>query len=67
MVSSVTATPATTVAAGVYSIEVPQLTWDFEARVLSSPATHPTIAQGGELQGTLSLQPDAPLAEPMIA
>ena len=56
LATTVNPVPAAAVAAANYSIRTPALRREFAAKVLSTPDHHGSIAQSGELQGTLRLQ-----------
>lgn len=56
LATTVNPAPSANVAAGNYGIRTPRLLREFAAKVLSTPDHHGSIAQSGELQGTLRLQ-----------
>ena len=56
LATTINPAPAANVAAANYSIRTPALRREFAAKVLSTPDHHGSIAQSGELQGTLRLQ-----------
>ena len=58
--------PAAAVASAVYSMRIPGIRFEFNAKVLSQPVTGMSIPHGGEGTGNLMIQPIAPLARPTV-
>ena len=58
--------PASAVSAGVYSIEVPSIRWEFEGFISRSPISTPELAESSDLEGSTMIQLDSPLAAPIV-
>ena len=57
--------PSSAISAGVYSIEIPSVRWEFEGFVTRSPISTPELAEAADLEGSTMIQLDSPLAAPV--
>ena len=64
--TTVSPKPSSAITAAVYSIDIPNYQYEFNAKVLSSPTSMPEVQSGGQLEGTLNLQCRAILEYPSI-
>ena len=57
--------PSSAISAGVYSVEVPSIRYEFEGFCTRSPVSTPELAEGADFEGSTMIQLDSPLAAPI--